>query len=159
MIMLAHTFDTDFGTFTAVEDNGVLVSVLFGNATDVAPGTTDLLSETEKQIREYLSGKRRGFDIPFDHGKTGFSKTVLDALLKIPYGKTVSYKELAQMSGRQNAYRAVGTACGKNPIPIIIPCHRVISSSGNAGGYAGTPELKKKLLELESQQLFDVGDR
>lgn len=158
MSMLAHSFVTDFGTFTAVEDGGVLVSIKFGEAVDIPTGKTEVLSETEKQIQEYLSGGRREFDLPFSHGKTGFSETVLDVLYNTQYGETVTYKRLAELSGSPNAYRAVGTICRKNPLPIIIPCHRVIPSSGGTGEYAGTPELKRRLLDLESQQLFDVRD-
>lgn len=109
----------------------------------------EILSCTEKQVREYLEGKRKTFDIPLDIQGTEFQKRVWQRLQKIPYGKTKSYKDIATELDDPKACRAVGTANGKNPVPIIIPCHRVISSDGSMGGFAWGLELKSKLLDIE----------
>ncbi len=103
------------------------------------------------QILEYLEGKRASFDHLdlLDPEGTDFQKSVWKALLKIPYGKTSSYKEIAKIIGRPRANQAVGTAIGKNPFLIIIPCHRVIKADGSLGGFAYGKEIKKALLKIE----------
>lgn len=101
------------------------------------------------QLSEYFAGKRRSFDLPLSAKGTEFQEKVWDALLQLPYGKTVSYAEVAKIIRRPKACRAVGSANGKNPIAIIIPCHRVIASDGTLGGYAHGLEIKKQLLDLE----------
>jgi O-6-methylguanine DNA methyltransferase len=100
------------------------------------------------QIEEYLAGRRREFDVPFHVRVTPFQFRVLEALSVIPYGTTTTYGEVAGRIGSPNAARAVGAACGANPIPLVVPCHRVVGSSG-LGGYAAGLEFKRKLLELE----------
>ena len=102
-----------------------------------------------KLLKRYLKGERLKIDIPFDLKGTHFEKRVWKALLKIPYGKTKSYGEIAKEIGLPNGARAVGNACGKNPIPIIIPCHRVIAGNGGLGGYTGGIGIKKRLLRIE----------
>lgn len=109
-----------------------------------------LLDRTEKQIQEYLDGKRKEFDLPIRLEGTNFQKRVWQELALIPYGKTCSYKDLAKKLNDGNASRAVGTANGKNPMSLIIPCHRVITSSGSLGGYAGGLAAKEILLSLEA---------
>ena len=108
------------------------------------------LNKEINQILEYFRGKREKFNIKFSLQGTKFQKKVWLEMLKIPYGKTISYWELAKKIKNENALRAVGTACGKNPVPVIIPCHRVISKDGSLGGFGGGLELKSKMLELES---------
>ncbi len=105
----------------------------------------------KKQILEYLSGQRKSFDHLdlLELEGTDFQKSVWQALLNIPYGKTSSYKEIANMIGRPKATRAVGAAVGKNPFLIIIPCHRVIKKDGSIGGFAYGEEIKKVLLDIE----------
>ncbi|MBI5180300.1 MAG: methylated-DNA--[protein]-cysteine S-methyltransferase [Nitrospirae bacterium] len=100
-------------------------------------------------LKRYLNGERIKIDIPFDLQGTLFEKKVWKALLKIPYGKTKSYGEIAKEIGLPNGARAVGNACGKNTIPVIIPCHRVIAGNGGLGGYTGGIEIKKRLLRFE----------
>lgn len=112
--------------------------------------------QTIAQLDEYFGGKRMAFDLPLDlsHG-TDFQTKVWQALLKIPYGQTISYKQLATMMGKPTAYRACANANGKNPISLIVPCHRVIASDGTLGGYTGGVEIKDKLLVFErSHQKF-----
>jgi len=109
-----------------------------------------ILARAEIQLREYFSGKRTVFDIPLAPEGTEFRKLVWQQLAKIPYGQTISYGEQARRLGRPSAARAVGAANGKNPIGIIIPCHRVIGATGSLTGFAGGIESKRKLLALEA---------
>jgi methylated-DNA-[protein]-cysteine S-methyltransferase len=109
-----------------------------------------ILAQAEREIREYLSGKRERFDIVLDLEGMEFQKQVWKRLMRIPYGKTKSYAEIASEIKNEKACRAVGTANGKNPISIIIPCHRVIASNGSLGGYAGGLRIKTRLLEIEA---------
>ena len=109
-----------------------------------------ILKSTHTQLEEYFAGKRKSFDLPMDFEGTPFQKTVWKELLRIPYGKTCSYKDVASKIKNQKAFRAVGTANGKNPICIIIPCHRVIAADGTLGGYSGGLAIKKKLLKMEN---------
>jgi methylated-DNA-[protein]-cysteine S-methyltransferase len=108
-----------------------------------------LLTKATTQIAEYLDGKRKEFELPLDPRGTDFQKSVWRALAKIPYGETRSYKEIAIALNDPNASRAVGNANGKNPLSIIVPCHRVIASNGTMGGYAGGLTTKESLLDLE----------
>jgi methylated-DNA-[protein]-cysteine S-methyltransferase len=108
-----------------------------------------VLDLAQKQLGEYFSGKRKKFDLPVDIIGTDFQIQVWKELAQIPYGKTVSYSNIAKKIKNPKAVRAVGSANGKNPLCIIVPCHRVIASTGKLGGYAGGLQLKKALLELE----------
>lgn len=110
---------------------------------------TKLIKEAATQLKEYFEGKRKQFDIRLNPKGTPFQKQVWDALLKIPYGETRSYKEIAEAVGNKKACRAVGMANHNNPIMCIIPCHRVIGSDGSLTGYGGGLDLKEKLLSLE----------
>jgi methylated-DNA-[protein]-cysteine S-methyltransferase len=101
------------------------------------------------QLRKYLEGKLKKFDCPLDMEGTSFQKRVWRALEKIPYGKTRSYADVARTIGHPKAFRAVGNANGSNPVPIIVPCHRVIESNGGLGGYGSGIGIKKRLLDLE----------
>jgi methylated-DNA-[protein]-cysteine S-methyltransferase len=107
------------------------------------------LERAGNQIEEYLSGRRKSFDLVLDIKGTDFQKRVWQELSMIPYGTTYSYKQLAIKVENQKACRAVGTANGRNPLSLIIPCHRVIASDGTLGGYAGGLPIKEKLLRLE----------
>ncbi len=110
----------------------------------------EYFDETEKELTLYFHGELKKFNLPIDWSDISpFQKQVLGKLLKIPYGETTSYGEIARRMGNPLASRAVGTAIARNPIPIIIPCHRVIPADGSLGGYLWGPEIKKKLLQLE----------
>lgn len=116
------------------------------------------LFEIFNQLKEYFTGERKYFDVPLDIEGTEFQKRVWQELMKIPYGKTISYKSLSKKLGNVKAIRAVGKANGQNPIAIIIPCHRVIGADGSLTGYAGGLDIKEKLLHLEgalNPELFD----
>ena len=101
------------------------------------------------QLKRYLKGELQRFDCPLDFGGTSFEKKVWSELAKIPYGQTRSYKEIAKTIGYPKAFRAVGNANGKNPLPLIIPCHRVIESNGGLGGFGHGIKIKKQLLDFE----------
>ena len=108
--------------------------------------------EAIRQLREYLAGTRDEFDLPLAPAGTEFQQDVWRAVAAIPYGETRSYGDIARQIGRPEAVRAVGAANGSNPLPIVIPCHRVIGSDGRLTGYGGGLPLKKRLLALESRQ-------
>jgi methylated-DNA-[protein]-cysteine S-methyltransferase len=108
------------------------------------------------QLEEYFKRERKKFNISLDITGTDFQKHVWDELSKIPYGKTISYKQLAKSLGSLKLVRAVGRANGANPVPIVIPCHRVINSNGNLGGYSGGTGIKEKLLELEGSLSLEL---
>ena len=118
----------------------------------VALGQGDLgwLDDPIAQLREYFEGRRQRFDLTVDWRLShGFYRRVLDTLMTVDYGTTVSYGELARMAGSSRAARAVGTAMSTNPLPIIVPCHRVVRSDGSVGGYGGRPEAKTWLIGHE----------
>lgn len=138
-----------------IEDNGEAVtSVTFVEGDERIPvnrNESPLIREAFYQLDEYFKGKRKSFNLPLCPKGTNFQRRVWQALLKIPYGTVCSYKDIAEEVGNCKAYRAVGGASGKNPIPIIIPCHRVVGNKGNLVGYEGGLEIKRFLLELESK--------
>jgi methylated-DNA-[protein]-cysteine S-methyltransferase len=112
-----------------------------------------ILAQAVRELSEYFSGKRKTFDLPLDVEGTSFQKSVWNELSKIPYGKTYSYQDVAMRIRNAKACRAVGTANGRNPLSIIVPCHRVIAADGTLGGYGGGLDIKMKLLELEQESL------
>ena len=112
-------------------------------------GSNEVLVETRRQLDEYFAGTRRSFELPLSPRGTGFQREVWSALARIPYGRTWSYRDLAQCIGRPSAMRAVGAANGRNPLPIVLPCHRVIGTSGALTGFAGGLATKAFLLRLE----------
>ena len=114
-------------------------------------GSSEIIEETIKQLEEYFKAERQNFDIPLLMVGTEFQKSVWQGLMKIPFGKTASYLELAKNIGNEKAVRAVANANGANAISILIPCHRIIGSNGTLTGYAGGLDVKKKLLELEQR--------
>jgi len=108
------------------------------------------LDETRRELDRYFEGKLDRFDLPLDWSlSSGFRLRVQQAIVGIPYGKTASYTEMAGKAGNERAVRAAGTACGSNPLPLVVPCHRVLRSSGGLGGYGGGLPMKQALLELE----------
>ncbi len=117
---------------------------------------TELLSEACMQLDEYFAGKRQIFDLPIWYQGTPFQESVWQALMNIPYGETKSYGDIAMMIDNPNAIRAVGTAIGSNRLSIIIPCHRVLKSTGGIGGYAGGADYKAMLLDLEANATVTV---
>jgi O-6-methylguanine DNA methyltransferase len=111
-------------------------------------GSCRHLDRLAKAVTSYFGGKGRRFDVPVDVEATPFQQLVWDEMRRIPFGRTRTYGELAEAIGRPTSARAVGNACSKNPVPLIVPCHRVVGRSG-AGGWSGRPGLKESLLEIE----------
>ncbi|MBT8091882.1 MAG: methylated-DNA--[protein]-cysteine S-methyltransferase [Gammaproteobacteria bacterium] len=114
------------------------------------------LANVRRQLAEYFAGERRAFDLPLRLAGSEFQVSVLKALQEIPYGETVSYGEIARRIGRPKAVRAVGAANGRNPIPIVVPCHRVIGVSGDLTGFGGGLDTKEALLRLEAENTQDL---
>ena len=143
-------YETDLGTIGIRGNNKGITNIYFSKInTNDNVEETDLIKECYRQLEEYFAGNRVQFNIPLDFEGTEFQKKVWFQLLKIPYGETRSYKEVAISIGNEKACRAIGMANNKNPIPIIIPCHRVIGSNGKLIGYAGGLNVKEKLLNIE----------
>jgi methylated-DNA-[protein]-cysteine S-methyltransferase len=126
-----------------------VIAIGFLENGDAADDPNTLTKEAFRQLKEYFAKKRTIFDLPLELTGTDFQKTVWTELLKIPFGKTISYLELAKWIGNLKAIRAVGHANGQNPLPIVIPCHRVIGSDGSLTGYGGGLWRKKWLLQHE----------
>ena len=148
-----YYYYTSLGKITIVQEENYITKIYFGESKEVNSNNieTELIKDAKIQIEEYLNGKRKKFNLPINPKGTEFQKKVWKSLMKIPYGKTLSYKEIANFIGNKNASRAVGMANNKNPILIVIPCHRVIGSNGNLIGYAGGIGMKQKLLNIEKE--------
>lgn len=116
---------------------------------------SQILEKTIQQLTEYFEGQRKVFELPLDPDGTEFQKRVWQKLSEIPYGMTRAYKDIAVELGDANASRAVGTANGRNPLSIVVPCHRVIASDGTLGGYAGGLSIKTFLLDMELDSTFN----
>ncbi|WP_309111904.1 methylated-DNA--[protein]-cysteine S-methyltransferase [Saccharothrix sp.] len=163
--MTHTTVDSPVGPLTLVATDGVLSGLYmtdqryrpddesFGPA-DAAP-----FADVIVQLEEYFAGTRTSFDLELDLLGTPFQRTVWRALCSIPYGETVSYGELAALVGRPTAARAVGMANGRNPVGIIVPCHRVVGSTGDLTGYGGGIDRKRQLLEFETATLASSAGR
>lgn len=150
--MNAFTYQTPLGDITIYERNGYITELGFGlpKTEDINFAETPVLKQAAAQLRQYFAKERKTFDLPLAPQGTPFQRAVWAALLNIPYGQTRTYKDIAKAAGCPKGARAVGMACNKNPIGIIIPCHRVIGANGCLTGYAGGLELKQKLLLLEA---------
>jgi methylated-DNA-[protein]-cysteine S-methyltransferase len=157
-------FDSPVGRLKLVASETGLIAVLWENDKPqrvplrdlVEDNSQSILLEAERQLKEYFASKRRSFSIPLDMRGTPFQKDVWRALQAIPFGETLSYGQIANQLGKPSASRAVGGANGRNPISIVVPCHRVIGSTGKLTGFAGGLETKAHLLNLEisGQHLF-----
>ncbi|WP_181772286.1 methylated-DNA--[protein]-cysteine S-methyltransferase [Amycolatopsis pittospori] len=158
--MRTHTvIDSPYGPLTLVAEEQSLCGLYmveqrhrpaeetFGHPDPGAP----IFVETERQLKEYFAGQRKDFDLPLSFAGTDFQRMVWKGLCEIPYGETVSYGQLADRLGRPTASRAVGLANGKNPMGIIVPCHRVVGATGDLTGYGGGIERKRQLLDFERE--------
>lgn len=144
------TVETGTGPVTLAEEDGAIVAVSWRHAAaQQENAATPLLHNAAQQLHDYFAGRRRDFDLPLRPHGSDFQRAVWREMLAIPYGRTRSYGDLAQATG--GIARAVGTACGANPIPIFIPCHRVLAADRQLGGFSGGkgPETKAFLLTLE----------
>lgn len=143
------SYETVLGVVTFVEEGGALLAVTTHRSYEGVEQETALIKEAYQQLSEYLKGERKEFDLPLNPKGTDFQKRVWRALCDIPYGETRSYKQIAKAVGNSNAVRAVGMANNRNPITIVVPCHRVIGADGKLVGYGGGLEMKEFLLRLE----------
>ena len=149
--MSIHHYQSPIGVLEIKTDGRAITNLDFLKDAPVTQQSSadSLVKETCKQLDEYFAGKRQTFDLPLAPQGTSFQQTAWKQLQKIPYGQTISYSQEAKAIGHPKACRAVGSANGKNPIAIIIPCHRVIAADGGLGGYASGLDIKMRLLELE----------
>lgn len=146
----ARVIQSPIGPLTLVEEDAALTELRLGNETQgLLPGDTPLLREAAAQLAEYFSGRRKAFDLPLRPKGTPFQLRCWDALLQIPFGETRSYGQQAAMIGNPKACRAVGMANHHNPLPVLIPCHRVVGANGSLTGYGGGLGIKKTLLQIE----------
>ncbi len=145
--------DTPIGTLRLVSTGRQLAAIQFPGRHRERPGEVEardpVLDTCAGQLREYFAGRRTRFDLPLAPGGTAFQQSVWRALAQIPYGELRSYADIAAAIGRPAAVRAVGAANGRNPLPIVVPCHRVIGSDGSLTGFAGGLDIKRRLLALE----------
>lgn len=143
-----HQIGTPLGAMTAEANEGALTWLSFGfGGRSTRPD--GLLRRVERELQEYFAGRRRRFTIPLRPEGTPFRRAVWEAMTRIPHGRTVSYGEIARRIGRPRAVRAVGQACGANPIAIVIPCHRVVGSDRSLTGFSAGIGRKRRLLQLE----------
>ena len=154
-----HTFiSSPLGKILLTADDHGLTGINFQDANDAKRPSRDSIEsdapfkDPKHQISAYFRGELKEFNLKLSPGGTAFQRSVWKALCTIPYGETISYRELARRIGKPSACRAVGAANGRNPLPIVVPCHRVIGSNGQLTGYAGGIHLKKYLLDLEARQ-------
>ena len=148
-------YDTEIGRIKISEKDEKIIGLVFSDykKEDEIEKETELIKKAYTQLEEYLSGKRTDFNIEIEMIGTEFQKKVWKELLNIPYGETRSYKDIAIAIGNEKACRAVGNANNKNPIAIIVPCHRVVGSNGSMTGYAGGLDIKEKLLKIEKYNI------
>lgn len=154
-------YDTPAGTILFTANETMLTGAhwkVFARAPEVLPGwreDAERFADSIRQFEEYFSGQRKEFDLPHNMLGTDFQKSVWNEIAKIQYGSHITYKDIAEAIGKPKAVRAVGTAVGSNPISIVVPCHRVLATSGKLGGYAGGLESKRTLLALEDIPFLD----
>jgi len=151
-----YSFDTPLGCMALAAEDGAIVRLYLPNSPipRLMSHPTPLLAEGARQVLDYLAGRRQVFDLPLAPQGTPFQQKVWAALRAIPYGQVCSYKDLARAAGCPRGFQAVGQANRRNPIPILIPCHRVIAADGTLGGYAGGLDLKQALLTIEGISLL-----
>ena len=146
-----YSYETVLGSVTLVEEDGALLAISTHHVYEGICQETTLIKEAHQQLSEYLKGERKSFDLPLRMKGTDFQQRVWNVLLDIPYGETRSYKQIAEAIGNPKAVRAVGMANNRNPLLIVVPCHRVIGADGKLVGYGAGIEKKEFLLRLESR--------
>ncbi len=146
----AKIVDTPVGWLTLVGENDALIEARFGQRQDDIPlCDTPLLLQAAQELAEYFSGRRKAFTVPLNPRGTAFQQKCWRALLMIPYGQTRTYSQQAALIGNPKACRAVGMGNNRNPLPVFIPCHRVVGANGSLTGYAGGLDIKQMLLQIE----------
>ncbi len=147
--MKKRKISTPFGWYVVVEEENKIIEISHTTPKPIENDKTSLLLKVEKEIHEYFSGKRKKFTFPISLQGTAFQVKVWNELIQVPYGELRSYGEIAEAIGHPKASRAVGTACNKNPIGLVVPCHRIVAANRRLGGFAYGVEEKIGLLELE----------
>ena len=147
-----YTYKTELGSVTFVEEDGALLAISTHRSAEGVCQETILIKEAHQQLCEYLKGERKVFDLPLNPQGTDFQKRVWKALCDIPYGETRSYKQVAEAIGNPKAVRAVGMANHRNPLLIVVPCHRVIGADGKLVGYGAGLDKKAFLLGMENDK-------
>ena len=151
-MLFTHLYNSPVGGISLLKDDSDLIGVAFSNQVFCdanARNDENTFKIIINQLNEYFFEGRKNFSIQYRLPFTGFRSEVFKEMIKIPYGECVTYSYLAKKVGNPKAYRAVGSSCGKNPLPLVVPCHRVVSKSG-LGGFTGGLDIKRFLLELES---------
>ena len=151
-MLFTHSYNSPIGDIRLLKDDSDLIGVSFSNQVFCdanARNNENTFKIIINQLNEYFFEGRKNFSIQYRLPFTGFRSEVFKEMIKIPYGECVTYSYLAKKVGNPKAYRAVGSSCGKNPLPLVVPCHRVVSKSG-LGGFTGGLDIKRFLLELES---------
>ncbi|MBA4408762.1 MAG: methylated-DNA--[protein]-cysteine S-methyltransferase [Bacteroidota bacterium] len=148
------SFESPLGILILKSDGQAVTEISFSEINAETLNSCVVLKSCQEQLEDYFSGKLISFDLPLNPEGTAFQQRIWAELIKIPYGETITYMELAVRLGDAKAVRAVGTANGRNPIAIVIPCHRVIGTGNKLTGYAGGIWRKKALLELEMKHSF-----
>lgn len=143
------TYITEYGYLSIGYEDDIIIFIK--RVKEISGKKTKLTDKVFNQIMEYFQGKRKSFDFKYELRGTEFQKKVWNALLEIPYGETRSYQEIAEMIGNKKASRAVGMANNRNPITIVVPCHRVIGKNGKLVGYFGGVEMKESLINIEKK--------
>lgn len=156
--MKSTAMHTPIGWIKISEKGGLLTEISYMDSFfEFEQNNSPLLEQARKQLAEYFDGTRKSFDLPMSIEGSGFYKTVLEQLVKVPYGTTVTYGQLAELAGSPKAARAFGSVMRKNPFMIVLPCHRVLPSGGKLGNYsAGGPANKDWLLTFEKQNTVNI---
>jgi methylated-DNA-[protein]-cysteine S-methyltransferase len=150
--------DSPIGDLSLAVDDTGLCRVSFGVVEGIEPSTVPdpLLTETQEQLKAYFAGERTDFDLPLSvRGGSAFERAVWQQLTRIPYGEMQTYGDVAKSVGDPGAARAVGVACNRNPLPLVVPCHRVVGAGGKMVGFGGGIPRKRHLLELEARVAFE----
>ena len=149
-MIFQFSYETELGSVTFLEEDGALLAISTHRSFEGQTQETNLIKEAHRQFSEYLKGERKEFNLPFRMKGTEFQQRVWKSLCEIPYGETRSYKQVAEAIGKPKAMRAVGMANNRNPLLVVVPCHRVIGANGQLVGYAGGLDKKTFLLHLEN---------
>lgn len=161
--LATRTLDTSVGALTVTASDAGIRSIAFGAGPGAGGGAGGgaagaHLDAAAAQLEDYLAGRLRVFDLTLDlDGVSDFDRAVYDRMVRIPHGEVVSYGRLAEEIGRPGAARAVGGACNRNPVPIVVPCHRVVAADGTLGGYGGGLATKRRLLATERGDRVPTG--
>jgi len=148
---------TPIGLIEIAEENEKIISVTFVKFKQHPEDASMILQEAKWQLEAYFEGKRKSFNLPMHFECSDFYKEIYSSLLNVPYGNTLSYKELATLAGSPKASRAVGSAMAHNPLPIIVPCHRVIKNDGSLGEYSGAKGVESKKWLIEHERVIRLG--